>query len=95
MSEQRWPSIVVYSSADRGDWYRSKALLKRFGVPYFGECIHYCLGAPLAPLEAKVATQEILRHMRNIRPDRDGSRERADNPFFRRLKRLPLLFEPA
>lgn len=34
MSEQRWPSIVVYSTEDCGDCRRSKALLKRFGVPY-------------------------------------------------------------
>jgi cytochrome P450 len=61
----------------------------------FGIGIHFCLGAPLARLEARVATQEVLRRMRNIRPDPDAMRERVDNPFFRGLKHYRLLFEPA
>ena len=61
----------------------------------FGEYIHYCLGAPLARLEARVATQEVLRRMRNIRPDPSAERVRVDNPFFRGLKHFRLLFEPA
>ena len=61
----------------------------------FGEYIHYCLGAPLARLEARIATQEILRRMRNIRPDPSAERVRVDNPFFRGLKSFRLLFEPA
>lgn len=59
----------------------------------FGEYIHYCLGAPLARLEARIATEQILARMRNIRPDPAGGRERVDNPFFRGLKRFPVLFE--
>ena len=34
MTEQRWPSILVYSTADCGDCRRSEALLNRFSVPY-------------------------------------------------------------
>jgi cytochrome P450 len=59
----------------------------------FGEYIHTCLGAPLARLEARVATQEILKRMRNIRPDPDAPRVRVDNPFFRGLKHLTLLYD--
>lgn len=60
----------------------------------FGLGIHFCLGAPLARLEAKVATEAILRRMRNIRLDPNGQQTRVDNPFFRGLKHLPLVFDP-
>jgi len=33
-SEQRWPSILMYTTPTCGDCFRSKALLKRLGVPY-------------------------------------------------------------
>lgn len=55
--------------------------------------IHFCLGAPLARLEAKLALQEVLARMKNIRLDSSGERIRVDNPMFRGLKRLPLLFD--
>jgi cytochrome P450 len=55
--------------------------------------IHYCLGAPLARLEGRLALEEILAKMRNIRLDASGERARVDNPLFRGLKKLPLLFD--
>lgn len=55
--------------------------------------IHYCLGALLARLEAKLVLQEVLARMKNIRLDSSGERIRVDNPMFRGLKRLPLLFD--
>ncbi len=61
----------------------------------FGIGIHFCLGAPLARLEARIATETILRRMQSIYPDRDGSIERVDNPLFRGLKRFPVVFEKA
>jgi len=59
----------------------------------FGMGIHICLGAPLARLEARIATEVLLRRMRNIRPDPDGARDRVDNPMFRGLHHFPLLFD--
>jgi mycoredoxin len=51
MTEQRWPSIVVYSTADCGDCRRSEALLKRFGVPY----------TEISLEEHPEATREVIR----------------------------------
>lgn len=61
----------------------------------FGLGIHVCLGAPLARLEARVATDVCLERMRNIRPDPEGIHHRVDNPFFRGLTTLPILFDGA
>lgn len=61
----------------------------------FGIGIHFCLGAPLARLEARLATATLLQRLRNLRPATEGRYERVDNPMFRGLKRFPLLFEVA
>lgn len=59
----------------------------------FAAGIHFCLGASLARLEARIALEEVLDRMRNIRFDPDGTRDRVDNPMFRGLKTFPLLFD--
>jgi cytochrome P450 len=61
----------------------------------FGRGIHFCLGAPLARLEARIATQTILHRTKVTRPDPDGVRERVDNALFRGLKRFPVVVELA
>jgi cytochrome P450 len=58
--EERWPD------PDRFDIHRRMANLRTFG---FGT--HYCLGASLARLEAKVALEEFLRRFPRWEVDRD------------------------
>lgn len=58
----------------------------------FGQGIHYCLGAPLARLEAEIAFGTLLRRLPN--PRIDDEKEIAFFPamVFRGLNELPLVF---
>ena len=76
----------VFPDPDRFDIERTPN-----GVMALGRGIHFCLGAPLARLEARIATQTILRRTKVTRPDPDGVRERVDNALFRGLKRFPVV----
>jgi cytochrome P450 len=61
----------------------------------FGYGLHYCLGAPLARLESKIALQAILGLddlALAVRPDQ---LEWAPDAHIRGLRRLPLTFTPA
>ena len=58
----------------------------------FGGGIHYCLGAPLARLEAKVVTEEVLRRTKGMH--QTGTGERTSNLIVRGMKSLPVAFEP-
>ncbi|HUP84435.1 MAG TPA: cytochrome P450 [Acidimicrobiales bacterium] len=58
----------------------------------FGAGIHYCLGAPLARLEAKVVAEALLERTRGMR--RTGEGVRTSNLIVRGMKSLPVAFEP-
>ena len=55
--------------------------------------IHFCLGAPLARLEAKVAFEALLSRLPGLERKMEPL-ERLDSIFLRGLKRLPLTFAP-
>ena len=59
----------------------------------FGLGIHFCLGAPLARLEAQVALQTMLRRLPNFRRVDDAPLERINSFIFYGVKHLPLAFD--
>lgn len=59
----------------------------------FGQGIHFCLGAPLARLEAKVAFEELLKRAKNFRRTDDRPLERVPTFIMRGVRGLPIEFE--
>jgi cytochrome P450 len=62
----------------------------------FGHGIHFCLGAPLARLEAKVALKIILERLQDLELD-DSKKEEIkpiDSFIFHGVSHLPLRFTP-
>ena len=57
----------------------------------FGRGSHYCLGAPLARLEAEIALETLFRRLPNLRLAVEPNQlEWRATPTFRRLEKLPV-----
>jgi cytochrome P450 len=61
----------------------------------FGFGIHYCLGANLARLEARVALGALLTRTRRIALAEEGPLPLHPSPVFRAVTRLPIRLDPA
>jgi cytochrome P450 len=90
------PVIPIYASANHDESKYPGG--ERFDITgntqghlAFGLGPHFCLGAPLARLEAKVAFEELFAATRNIRTDGEG--QRIDSLMLRGMKTLPIAFE--
>lgn len=61
----------------------------------FGRGIHFCIGAPLARLEARHAIEHLLGQTRHFALDPSGVPSYRRTIFVRRLGHLPLIVDPA
>jgi cytochrome P450 len=61
----------------------------------FGQGIHYCLGAPLARLEARIAFEEMARRFASISRVDDAELQRLPSLIVFGIKQLPVRFELA
>jgi cytochrome P450 len=61
----------------------------------FGHGIHFCLGAPLARMEARVGLATMLRRLRDVRVVTDPPLVPHESPFAYGMERLPVTFSPA
>ncbi|MEC7765119.1 MAG: cytochrome P450 [Pseudomonadota bacterium] len=80
-----------FADPDRFDIHR-KGLNQHLG---FGNGTHFCLGAPLAKLEATVALQRLFERLKNIRLSDRNDYRHTDSPAFRGLQSLWLDFDAA
>jgi cytochrome P450 len=80
----------VFAEAERFDPTRDPNPHIAFG---FG--IHYCLGANLARLEARVAVEALLRRTRSFALAGEEPLPLHPSPVFRAVTRLPVRLEPA
>ena len=80
---------AVFPNADKFDIYRKNAAEHLA----FGRGIHFCLGAPLAKLEGKIAFERLLSRATNWRFAPDNDFTHIDSPSFRGLKKLNLEFD--
>jgi cytochrome P450 len=78
---------AVFPDPDRLDLGRKPTQLT------FGYGIHFCLGAPLARMEARIALPAILRRLPELRLAEGARLEPAPGYFLRAMSSIPLEFQ--
>jgi cytochrome P450 len=58
----------------------------------FGHGIHFCVGAPLARLETRIAVALVLERLPRLRRDRSRPVEPVESPFIFGVRRFPATF---
>ena len=61
----------------------------------FGQGIHFCLGAPLARLEARIALEAVLSRLPGLAVDPDAQLERMESMIVYGAKQLPVTWQAA
>jgi cytochrome P450 len=61
----------------------------------FGSGEHFCLGAPLARLEARIALTALLARTRGLRRAGDGPLPVVESGIVYGVRHLPVVFDPA
>ena len=91
----QWVLAVIGSAnRDEGVWRDAGTLdVTRSPNPHlaFGRGIHFCLGAPLARLEARIALQTLLRRLPRLTVDTRSPATWNRNLVIRGLSTLPVL----
>jgi cytochrome P450 len=93
--------VVMYASGNRDDAQFPNADqfdLRRANAKThlaFGQGVHFCIGAALARLEARVAFETLLARLRNIRFAARNDFAHTPSFILRGLKALHLEFDPA
>ena len=61
----------------------------------FGKGMHFCIGAPVARLEARIALEQLLARTNAIALDPERPPTRRPSIFIRRHRSLPVTLEQA
>jgi cytochrome P450 len=92
--------LPIFASANRDE--RRYADSERFDVTRdagghfaFGHGIHFCLGAPLARLEARIALEALLANFTGFALVDEGPPDLVSSLFLRGPKHLHMTFERA
>lgn len=88
--------LLLWAAADRpapgsGDGEQNDADGPHFA---FGRGVHFCIGAPLARLEARVAIEQLLARTSRIALDPDHPPMRRPSILLHRHASLPVILEP-
>ncbi|MFE4229915.1 cytochrome P450 [Arthrobacter sp. NPDC056886] len=60
----------------------------------FGQGVHFCLGAPLARLEARIALEAVLSRLPGLAVDPEAQLERMESTIVYGVKQLPVSWQP-